>query len=479
MANPWSGRFSEAPDQAFLSFSSSLAEDRMLVREDVLGSLAHAATLRDAGVLTDAEHDALARGLRETLRELASGAATLREELEDVHMNVETLLAKHAGSAAGKLHTARSRNDQVALDLRLYARRALLRLAHELLEYAAALLAKARETADATMPGYTHLQPAMPVTLGHVLHAHAERALRDAQRALDAFARANVSPLGAAALAGTSFPVDPARTAERLAFERAFANSLDAVSDRDFAAEACFVAALTGVHLAGLGEELVLFASPAYGFVRLPESLTTGSSIMPQKRNPDAAELLRGRAGPALADAQAILVTLKGLPLAYNRDLQEAKAPLLRALPRAIESVRIARAMVEGLEPDRARMAAALQHGHLEATELADLLAQRGTPFREAHHVVGALVKESERTGAPLRALAARHPAFAGADLSGFGPEAAAARKTSPGGTAPERVRAQVDEAGAAVEALRARLARSLAPIDEAEAALLGPPEGA
>lgn len=356
-------------------------------------------------------------------------------------MNVETLLGKHAGKAAGKLHTARSRNDQVALDLRLFTRRGLLALADELLLYAAALLAKAEPHADLAMPGYTHLQPAMPVTFGHVLHAHAARALRDAERALDAFGRANVSPLGAAALAGTSYPIDPARTADRLGFARAFDNSLDAVSDRDFAAEACFVAALTGIHLSGLGEELVLWSSPAYGFVRLPESLTTGSSIMPQKRNPDAAELLRGRAGPALADANAILVTLKSLPLAYNRDLQEAKAPLLRALPRAVESVRIARAMVEGLEPAPERMRAALAHGFLEATEFADVLAQKGMPFREAHHVVGALVKESELTGKPLAALAAAHPAFAGTDVAELTPEATPARKTSPGGTAPLRVR--------------------------------------
>ena len=474
MANPWSGRFSEAPDQAFLAFSSSLAEDRMLVREDVLGSLAHAATLRDAGVLDDAEHDALARGLRETLRELESGAAALREELEDVHMNVETLLAKHAGSAAGKLHTARSRNDQVALDLRLYTRGGLLALAEGLLGYADALLAQAHAHADAAMPGYTHLQPGQPVTLGHLLHAHAERALRDAGRAVDAFRRCNVSPLGAAALAGTSWPIDPAATARRLAFDAPFANSLDATSDRDFMAEACFAAALTGVHLSGLGEELTLFSSPAYGFVCLPEGLTSGSSIMPQKRNPDAAELLRGRAGPALADAQAVLVILKGLPMAYNRDLQEAKAPLMRALPRAVESVRIATLLVEGLQPDRARMEAALAHGYLEATELADLLAQRGMPFREAHHVVGALVKDAERTGRALQHLAAEHPAFAGADLAGFGPAQAAARKTSRGGTAPERVREAVQEARARLAALRGVVGEARGRIDAAERALTG-----
>ena len=475
MSNPWSGRFSDAPDAAFLAFSSSLAEDRLLVREDILGSLAHARGLLDAGVLTPAEHDALATGLRAVHRELAEGRAALREDLEDVHMNVETLLAKHAGAVAGKLHTGRSRNDQVALDLRLYARAGLLALADALLAYAESLLAKADAHAGLAMPGYTHLQPAMPVTLGHALHAHAERALRDAERALDAFARANVSPLGAAALAGTSWRIDPARTAERLGFERAFANSMDAVSDRDFAAESLFVCALAATHLSGLGEELVLFASPAYGFLRLPDTLTTGSSIMPQKRNPDAAELLRGRAGRSVGALVAVLGTLKSLPLAYNRDLQEAKGPLVLALPYAVASARMARMLVDGLEPVPERMRDALAHGFLEATELADLLAQRGMPFREAHHVVGSLVREAEAKGRPLRDVAKAHPAFAGVELSAFGPDAAAAKKTSPGGTAPERVSEAVREARARLDALRGRERTARARIEAAESALLPP----
>ena len=473
MSNPWSGRFEAAPDKEFLAFSSSLAEDRRLAREDVLGSLAHAATLAEAGVLTPQEHEAIRRGLRAVLDDLEAGRAELREELEDVHMNVETLLGKHAGAAAGKLHTARSRNDQVALDLRLYARRGLLALAGELISLSAELLSKAEAHADLAMPGYTHMQPAQPVTLGHWLHAHAARAMRDAERALDAFGRANVSPLGAAALAGTSFPIDPRRTADRLGFARAFENSLDAVSDRDFAAESLFVASLAAVHLSGFGEELVLYTSPAYGFLRLPDALTTGSSIMPQKRNPDAAELLRGRAGRSLAAMNAVLVTLKGLPLAYNRDLQEAKAPLVGALPYAVASVRMARALAAGLEPVPERMRAALAHGFLEATELADLLAQRGMPFREAHHVVGALVKESERTGAPLAALAAAHPAFAGADVAALTPEATPARKTSPGGTAPERVREAVAASRRALQETRQAWRLHADAVERAERALL------
>jgi argininosuccinate lyase len=473
MSNPWSGRFAEAPDKAFLAFSSSLAEDALLVREDVLGSLAHVTTLRDAGVVTAGEHDVIARGLRQAYEDLRVGRVELREELEDVHMNVETHLTKLAGPVAGKLHTARSRNDQVALDVRLWTRRALLDLAGASLDLADALLAKAAATTGLPMPGYTHLQPAQPVTLGHLLHAHAERALRDADRAMDAFRRCNVSPLGAAALAGTSFPIDPRATAERLAFDAPFANSLDAVSDRDFAVEAVFVGALAATHLASLGEELVLFSSPAYGFVRLPEAFTSGSSIMPQKRNADSAELLRGRAGREIGALTAVLTILKGLPLAYNRDLQEAKAPSMRSVLHVLESLRLARALAAGLEPVPERMHAALAYGHLEATELADLLAQRGMPFREAHHVVGALVKESERAGRTLQALAAEHPAFTGADLAGFGPEAAASRKTSPGGTAPARVREAVASAQGRASALRRHVDESRARIDAAEDALL------
>jgi argininosuccinate lyase len=473
VTNPWSGRFSEAPDKVFLTFSSSLAEDKFLIREDVVGSLAHARGLLDAGVITPQEHESLAKGLRSVYHDLTEGRAELREELEDIHMNVETLLAKHAGSVAGKLHTGRSRNDQVALDLKLFARSGLLALAGSLVSYADALLSKAERHAHLVMPGYTHLQPAMPVTLGHVLHAHAERAMRDAERALDAFRRANVSPLGAAALAGTSYSIDPVRTAERLGFDRAFANSLDAVSDRDASAESLFVCALTAAHLSGLGEELVLFTSPAYGYLRLPDDLTTGSSIMPQKRNPDAAELLRGRTGHSLGALMAILATLKSLPLAYNRDLQETKGPLVYGLPHAIAGVDMARMLVDGLEPVPERMQAALATGYLEATELADLLAQRGMPFREAHHLVGTLVKESETTGKPLRDCARMHVAFQGVDLEGFGPEAAASRKTSRGGTAPARVREAVAEARARLVALRERASSARGRIEAAERALL------
>jgi len=472
VTNPWSGRFEKAPDQAFLAFSSSLAEDARLVREDVLGSLAHAATLRDAGILAPDEHRDITAGLRAVLADLEAGRAHLQHDLEDVHMNVETLLGKHT-NAAGKLHTARSRNDQVALDLRLFTRRHLLALASSECAFAEALLVQAARHAELAMPGYTHLQPAMPVTLGHVLHAHAERALRDAERALDAFARCNVSPLGAAALAGTSFPIDPRATATRLGFDRAFENSLDAVSDRDFAAEALSVCAIAAVHLSGFGEELVLYASPAYGFLTLPEPLTTGSSIMPQKRNPDAAELLRARAGRSIAALVAVLSILKGLPLAYNRDLQEAKAPLVNGLPYCVEASRIATALAAGLAAAPERMRAALAAGHLEATELADALAQKGTPFREAHHVVGALVKESEATGTPLLELAKTHSAFAGIDVAAFAPERVAARKTSPGGTAPARVREAVKAAERRAKELAATARAQASRLEAAERALL------
>jgi len=473
MTNPWSGRFDAAPDEAFLSFGDSTPEDAALVRDDVVGSLAHAAGLAEAGILSADEHVRLAKGLRGVLARLEEGEVRLEPSLEDVHMNVETLLGDEVGELAGKLHTGRSRNDQVALDMRLFARRQLLSLADALVRFADALLAQGARHAALPMPGFTHLQPAMPVTFGHVLHAHAERALRDAARCLDAFARTNVSPLGAAALAGTSYRLPVAATATRLGFDAPFANSLDAVSDRDFVAESTFAASLVAVHLSQLGEELVLWASPAFGFVKLPDSLTTGSSIMPQKRNPDGAELLRGRAGPALAECMSVLVSLKSLPLAYNRDLQEAKPPLVRALPRAVQSVEMARAMVAGLEPVPEKMRAALSVGYQEATELADLLAQHGLPFRKAHHVVGSLVKEAEKTGRSLAELAAGHKAFAGLDVSGFGYDAAVARKTTPGGTAPERVAEQVAQAQARAAALTKRVGAASAKVLAAESALL------
>ncbi|MHB8603666.1 MAG: argininosuccinate lyase [Thermoplasmatota archaeon] len=479
MSNPWAGRFTGSPADAFLAFSSSLAEDAHLIRADVIGSLAHVRALERAKVLTTEEAQALAQGLRDVLADLGAGRAVLDPALEDVHMNVESLLAKKVGAVAGKLHTARSRNDQVALDLRMATRAMLLDLAEALVALERALLdVAARHAADA-MPGYTHLQPAQPVTFGHWAHAHAERFARDARRAALAFDATNAaSPLGAGALAGTSFPLDPVATAADLGFDGAFANSLDAVSDRDFIAGALYVASLASIHLSGLGEELVLWSSPAYGFLTLAEAWTTGSSIMPQKKNPDAAELLRGRAGRALGALVEVLTTLKALPLAYNRDLQEAKAPLF-VLPRVTESVRVAAALVAGLAFDAERAKAALARGHPEATELADWLAQRGVPFREAHHAVGRLVALADTRGkrlgelslADLQSVDARFTKDASRVLD---PQAAARAKESPGGTSPSRVAAAVGAAREQLAVAERELAARRARVAAAEERLLG-----
>ncbi len=454
----WGGRFSEGPAQDLLAFSTSLAEDEVLIPFDIAGSIAHAEGLHVAGVLSRDEADKIQAGLRAVYADLASGNVHLLPEHEDVHMNVEVFLTGKIGAVAGKLHTARSRNDQVALDTRLFTRKMLAELAGALLGLASAFLAKAETHADVPLPGFTHLQPAQPITVGHLFHARAVQAVRDAERALAAFNVTNVSPLGAGALAGTSFPLHPEVPARLLGFDASFANSLDAVGDRDFILDALHAAHQSALHLSGFAEELILYASPAYGYVKLPEAWTTGSSIMPQKRNPDAAELLRGRAGRTAGAYAQVAMTTKGLPLAYNRDLQEVKAPLMAGLSCAVDSARVATALVDGLTINAAACAAHLQHGYLEATEIADHLAARGVPFREAHHVAGRLVAVAESRGVALAGLtwddfANAHAAFTRDVLDVLDARRVPAAKTSPGGTAPARVRE-------AVKATRALVSR-------------------
>lgn len=473
----WSGRFEKDTAPAMLRFSESLAEDALLLDHDVAGSIAHARGLERAGVLKPEECRAIVEGLRRVHAKLAKGEAELKIEHEDVHMNVEVLLAAEIGPVAGKLHTARSRNDQVALDLRLWTREALLDLAAALAELEWALLTKGRDQLSLVMPGYTHVQPAQPVTMGHWMHAHAERFRRDVSRALAAFDRTNVSPLGAGALAGTSFPIDPAATAGDLGFDAAFANSIDAVSDRDFAAESLFVASLAGAHLSQLGEELVLWSSAEYAFVELPEEFTTGSSIMPQKRNADSAELARGRAGRAIGDLVNLLTTIKGLPTAYNRDLQETKAPLLRSLPAVAETARVLAAVVRGLTPKPNRIWQALSRGHLAATELADFMAARGVPFRDAHHVVGALVKEADVRGVQLKdftlaELQKHWPGFTEEARRVLDPLHVPERKISPGGTAPESVRLAIDLSLSGFKVARAAIDARAAKMEKARSLL-------
>jgi argininosuccinate lyase len=424
-------------------FLASLPVDRALARHDLAGSIVHAEMLGRTGILTPAEVTTLVGGLRAIGREIAGGSFPWRPELEDVHTNVESRLTEMVGPVGGKLHTARSRNDQVALDERLYLRAAIAEVTSLLIGLERVLLERAADEAATPMPGYTHLQRAQVVTLGHYLLAHFWRFDRDIDRLLATAERASVSPLGAGALAGSTLPIDPDYTATRLGFSRAFENSLDAVSDRDPLAEVVFDLALALVHASGFGEEIVLFASKEYGFVRRTAALGSGSSLMPQKRNPDVAELVRAKSGRALGDLVALATTLKGLPLSYDRDLQEDKPPLFDSVATAKEVVAALTALVGALEFDRERLRAAAEDPEMLATDLVEHLVGRGVPFREAHEAVGAIAR---RATGPLRAeeLRSALPA-AGPDLGNIlDPAAAADRRASPGGPSAKAFAAQL-----------------------------------
>jgi argininosuccinate lyase len=450
----WKGRFTTGLDPKVRAFTASLELDKRIALHDVRGSIAHARMLGRQAILPTEDAAALVAGLEAIADELRTGAFPWPVDAEDVHSAVEQVLSARLGATAGKLHTARSRNDQVALDLRLFALDALEALDAALRELGLALLARATDEVDTVMPGYTHLQRAQPVSLAHHLLAHVEAIRRDRARIAEARDRTSVSPLGAAALAGSPYPVDPDSVAKELGLERAFRNSIDAVSDRDFVAELAFVAALGAVHASRLGEELVLWTSAEFGFAAVSDAHATGSSIMPQKKNADVAELVRGRAGRIIGDLVALLTTLKGLPLAYDGDLQEQRVPLYDATTAApaIEALAL---VVRGLTFDRDAMRHATERGMLGATDLADHLAARGVPFREAHETVGRIVRDRLAKGTDLAGLTT-------AELRGyderFGDDAAAsasiarslAARRSPGGTAPERVREALAEAKAA-----------------------------
>ncbi len=446
----WGGRFSGQPHELMAAINVSIGFDRRLAAQDIAGSRAHAAMLTSRGLISSADGAAIQTGLDQIEREIAAGTFPFRDEFEDIHMNVEARLKELIGEPAGRLHTARSRNDQVALDLRLWVRDACDRTLAQLAGLQHALLGQAEANADALMPGFTHLQPAQPVTFGHHLMAYVEMLGRDAGRFADARARLNESPLGAAALAGTAYPIDRDQTAEALGFDRPMANSLDAVSSRDFALEALAAAAICAVHLSRLAEELVIWTTPQFGFVRLPDAFSTGSSIMPQKRNPDAAELVRGKAGRILGALTALLVVIKGLPLAYAKDLQEDKEPVFQAFDALELSLAAMAGMIASLEPDRARMAAAAGAGFSTATDLADWLVRKlDLPFREAHHVAGAAVKLAEQagldlSGLPLEELQRLEPRITADVYDVLTPQASAASRASYGGTAPDQVRAQI-----------------------------------
>ncbi|HVI32693.1 argininosuccinate lyase [Phenylobacterium sp.] len=446
----WGGRFSDKPAELMQAINVSIGFDRRLAAQDLAGSRAHAAMLRKAGVISSEDEAAIQEGLATILAEIEAGTFPFREEYEDIHMNVEARLRELIGPAAGRLHTARSRNDQVALDFRMWVREACDRTIDQVRALQKALVAKAEPHAGAIMPGFTHLQPAQPVTFGHHLMAYVEMFGRDASRFADARARMNESPLGAAALAGSPFPIDRQMTARALGFDRPTANSLDSVADRDFALEALAAATICATHLSRLAEEIVIWMTPQFGFIRLSDAFTTGSSIMPQKKNPDAAELVRAKAGRLLGSFTQLAVVMKGLPLTYSKDMQEDKVPTFEAFDALELSLRAMAGMVADLEPNVERMAAAAGAGFSTATDLADwLVRELNLPFRDAHHVTGAAVKRAEELGCdlpglPLSELQALHQRITAGVYEVLTPQASAASRKSYGGTAPDQVRAQI-----------------------------------
>lgn len=443
----WGGRFSEGPDAVMEEINASIDFDQKLFRQDIQGSKAHARMLAGQGIISADDAEKIAAGLDTILREIEAGTFTFSRALEDIHMNVEARLAELIGPAAGRLHTARSRNDQVATDLRLWVRDAIDGIDASLKDLQEAFAEKAQAFADAIMPGFTHLQTAQPVTLGHHLLAYVEMIARDRGRFADARKRLNESPLGAAALAGTSFPIDRDQTASELGFDRPAANSLDAVSDRDFAIETLAAASLCAVHLSRLAEELVLWATPQFGFIRLSDRFSTGSSIMPQKRNPDAAELMRAKSGRVIGALTSLLIVIKGLPLAYSKDMQEDKEQVFDALDSLAVSIAAATGLVRTLDPDLAAMKKAAAGGYATATDLADWLVRAlGLPFREAHEVSGRIVALAAERGIPLQRLSladmqAVDPRITAEAHSVLAVDKSVRSRTSRGGTAPKNVR--------------------------------------
>jgi argininosuccinate lyase len=450
MANKmWGGRFGQKPDPLMERINVSIDFDRKLYRQDIAASKAHAAMLAKSGIITAQDAKQIAHGLDTILSEIEAGKFGFKRALEDIHMNVEGRLSELIGPAAGRLHTARSRNDQVATDFRLWVREAIDGIDTALAAYQRALAEKALEHAGTIMPGLTHLQTAQPVTFGHHLLAYVEMAARDRGRFADARARLNESPLGAGALAGTSFPIDRAMTAKALGFTRPMANSLDAVADRDFVLETLSAAAIGSVHLSRFAEEIVLWSSPLTGLIRLSDRFTTGSSMMPQKRNPDAAELVRAKTGRIVGALNALFLVMKGLPLAYQKDMQEDKEGAIDALDALALSIAAMTGMVRDMEPDIARMRQAAGEGFSTATDLADwLVRELKLPFREAHQITGRIVaKAAEGNVAldqlPIAAMQAVDPRITKAVLGVLSVEKSAASRTVFGGTAPKSVRAR------------------------------------
>ena len=445
----WAGRMEEATDPLVDAFTSSYSIDSRMYAHDIAGSIAHCRMLARQKIIAPGERDRIVRGLEAIQREFERATFVALPSDEDVHMAIERRLIEKVGAVGGKLHTARSRNDQVALDLRLYLRDSIDSIRSLITSLQRALGGLARSHVGVIMPGYTHLQPAQPILFAHHLLAYHEMLERDDDRLQDCRRRTNVLPLGAGALAGTTFPIDREYVARLLGFDAVSANSLDTVADRDFAIEFLAAGAILAMHLSRLSEEIVLWASPHFSFIELPDAYATGSSMMPQKKNPDIAELVRGKTGRIYGSLTALLTTMKGLPLAYNRDMQEDKVPVFDAVDTLSASLQVLAAMIPHLRVRADRMREAADAGYTLATELADYLATRGVPFREAHGVVGAIVRKAIADRRSLSSLTLEElhqfsPAFRADVLSWLTAEAAVARRSATGGTAPANVRRQL-----------------------------------
>lgn len=454
----WHGRFGEHPADELWAFTISLPFDKRLAFDDIIGSRAHVKGLGRAKLLDAAEVAAILDALDVVESEFAGATFAFAPTDEDVHTAIERRVTELAGPAGAKLHTGRSRNDQVATDLRLYTKRELADIAERVTKLQSVLLERAREAGETYLPGYTHLQRAQPVLLAHHLLAHGWAMFRDVERLLDARRRADVSPLGAGALAGSSLPLDPRFTANELGFARTFDNSLDAVSDRDFVAESLFSLTLLGIHLSRIAEEVVLWASEEVGFLKLDDRYSTGSSMMPQKKNPDIAELTRGKAARLVGHLTGLLAMLKGLPLSYNRDLQEDKEPLFDA----VDQLKLALSAMSGLMAtvrfERRAMEAAADSPYLAATDLAEWLVSRGTPFRDAHALIGSLVRDSLERNVSLPELVAAHPALGDEAAALLGSGVAVSRRTSPGAGGPVEVAKQLQKFHKQLDATQKRL---------------------
>ena len=451
-AKSWAGRFARATDSEVETFTASVHFDGRLYPYDIQGSQAHARALHRAGVLSEEECETLLKGLAQVRKRIDSGEAEWDPGLEDVHMNIEAMLIAEVGEVGKKLHTGRSRNDQVATDLRLYTRAAQAQLDAEAHALQSVLVERAEAEAETVMAGFTHLQTAQPVTLGHHLLAWHEMLKRDRHRLAEAFRRTNTLPLGAGALAGSGYPVDRKYVAELLGFEALCDNSLDAVSDRDFAIETCFILSLLMVHLSRMAEEIILWASPAFGWVDLPDEYCTGSSLMPQKKNPDVLELIRGKSARVGGHLQTLLMLMKAQPMAYNRDNQEDKEPLFDSVDTTLACLSVLRTVVQAMEFDRVRLREAAMAGYSTATDLADALVARGVAFRDAHRITGQIVAYAVEQDVMLDALepeeAQRFSSVIDAELlASLTPERSVAARGLHGGTAPDAVRARVAQA--------------------------------